>query len=81
MLAAIYQSAGDSDVLQIEELETPKPGPGEVRVKIAVSGVNPTDWKSRRQTAPAAGIVAVPNQDGAGTIDALGPGLDVARIG
>jgi NADPH2:quinone reductase len=81
MLAAIYLSAGDSSVLEVRELETPTPGPGEVRVKIAVSGVNPTDWKTRRRAAPAEGRFTVPNQDGAGTIDAVGPGVDKSRIG
>ena len=81
MLAAVYQSPGDSSVLEVVELETPTPGPGEVRVKIAVSGVNPTDWKSRSSTAPADGLPSVPNQDGAGTIDAVGPGVDQSRVG
>lgn len=80
MLAALYRSAGDSDVLQVEEVETPKPGPGEVRVRIAVSGVNPTDWKARRRSGPS-GEFAVPNQDGAGVIDAVGPGVDPSRVG
>jgi NADPH:quinone reductase len=81
MLAAIYESSGDSDVLRVTEIKTPTPGPGQVRVKIAVSGVNPTDWKSRRRAAPVDGEFAVPNQDGAGTIDAVGPGVFRGRIG
>ena len=81
MLAATYESAGDSGVLEVRELQTPDPGPGEVRVRIAVSGVNPTDWKLRRRSAPTNGMPAVPNQDGAGTIDAVGPGVDKTRLG
>lgn len=81
MLAAIYESAGGSDVLQVKEIETPEPGPGEVRVKIAVSGVNPTDWKVRLRSGPTGGVASVPNQDGAGTIDAVGAGVDAGRIG
>jgi NADPH2:quinone reductase len=80
VLAALYDSCGDSSVLRVREIETPTPGPGEVRVKIAVSGVNPTDWK-RRRTAPPGSQPAVPNQDGAGTIDAVGPGVSRTRIG
>lgn len=81
MRAATYQSAGDSSVLQVRELETPVPGPGEVRVKIALSGVNPTDWKRRRRTPPADGLFVVPNHDGAGVVDAIGPGVEGIRVG
>ncbi len=81
MRAAVYESSGASDVLQVREVPTPEPGPGEVRVKIAVSGVNPTDWKTIRRAGPVTGTFAVPNQDGAGTIDAVGPDVNVNRIG
>ena len=57
--------------------EVREPGPGEVRVRIAVSGVNPTDWKSRAGTDLA--YDQVPNQDGAGIVDAVGAGVPFAR--
>jgi NADPH2:quinone reductase len=70
-------------VLRLIERERPEPGPGEVRVAVRVSGVNPTDWKSRRGgrggELPFPEIV--PNQDGAGTIDAVGSGVDSSREG
>ena len=47
MIAATYSETGGSDVLSVGEIATPEPGPGEVRVKLEVAGVNPTDWKSR----------------------------------
>jgi NADPH:quinone reductase len=82
MRAAVYSRRGDAvDVLAVEELETPQPGRGEVRVRMAVSGVNPTDWKSRSGSGEVPGGFQVPNQDGAGVIDAVGPGVDAARIG
>jgi NADPH:quinone reductase len=85
MLAAVYARTGPArDVLRIEEVDTPDPGPGEVRVRVAVSGVNPTDWKTRSGTGSAATPDApflVPNQDGAGTIDAVGDGVDPTRVG
>jgi NADPH2:quinone reductase len=81
MIAALYQSSGDADVLRVLEIETPSPGPGQVRVKVAVSGVNPTDWKTRRRAGPPRGQAAVPNHDGAGTIDAVGAGVSRSRIG
>jgi NADPH2:quinone reductase len=81
MLAAVYGNAGGSTDLQVREVETPEPGPDEVRVAVAVSGVNPTDWKSRKNNPPADGDFLIPNQDGAGTIDAVGPGVSPDRIG
>jgi NADPH2:quinone reductase len=76
MRAAFYDDGG---VIQVGEVETPEPGPGEVRVRIAVSGVNPTDWKTRGNGT--AFPFQVPNQDGAGVIDAVGEGVDGARVG
>ena len=54
-----------------------------MRVRIHVSGVNPTDWKARLGGPRPAGPFAerVPNQDGAGVIDAVGDGVDPARVG
>ncbi len=81
MRAAAYGNADGSTDLQVREVETPVPGPGEVRVKIALSGVNPTDWKARKRNPPSPGKLVVPNQDGAGTIDAVGPGVSPDRVG
>jgi NADPH2:quinone reductase len=81
MLAAIYRTSGDSGALAVTEVTTPEPGPGEVRVQIAISGVNPTDWKALRAAETPAWGFAVPNQDGAGTIDAVGAGVPADRIG
>ncbi|GHF65810.1 NADPH2:quinone reductase [Amycolatopsis bartoniae] len=72
MKAISYTKTGDPDVLRLTERPTPEPGPGEVRVRVTVSGVNPTDWKNRRADRPAFPEV-VPNQDGAGVVDAVGP--------
>jgi len=84
MRAAVYRSTGSAaEVLRIEDLPTPEPGPGQVRVRLVVSGVNPTDWRLRSGAtamAPVAGF-QVPNQDGAGVVDAVGPGVDPARVG
>ncbi|RIX27625.1 NADPH:quinone reductase [Amnibacterium setariae] len=72
MRAIVYSESGGPDVLRLVDRTPREPGPGEVRVRIRVSGVNPTDWKSRGGTAP--GGEQVPNQDGAGVVDAVGPG-------
>ena len=81
MLAAICETSGGTAALSVRELETPAPGPGEVRVKVAISGVNPTDWKTRKRSTAAEGAFLVPNQDGAGTIDEVGPGISPSRVG
>ncbi len=51
MKAIIYRDNGGPDVLQLVERDVPEPGPGEVRVRVAVSGVNPTDWQARSGVA------------------------------
>ncbi len=84
MRAAIYRAKGPaSDVLRVETIQAAEPELGEVRIKVAYSGVNPSDVKSRAGTAnPAMDYSAVvPHSDGAGTIDALGPLVISRRIG
>ena len=83
MRAALYDRYGaGSEVLRVEEIERPEPGPGEVRVKIEYSGVNPTDWKSRSGATPRPiDGFQIPHHDGAGVIDAVGDGVDPGRIG
>ncbi len=84
MRAALFRSTGAAaEVLRVEEVPTPEPGPGEVRVRLAVSGVNPTDWKTRSGATPLPrnAEFQVPNQDGAGVIDRVGPGVDGSRVG
>ena len=84
MLAVSYNRVGPADeVLSFGEVETPSAGAGEVRVKLASSGVNPSDVKSRagvrNKTLPFPMII--PHSDGAGVIDQVGSGVDRARIG
>lgn len=50
-------------------------------MKIAVSGVNPTDWKARTGLYGGEAVESVPNQDGSGTIDAVGPGVEGINVG
>jgi NADPH:quinone reductase len=78
--AISYRQAGGPDVLQLTDRPIPEPGPGEVRVRVAFSGVNPTDWKSR-STADPGPDGKIPNQDGAGTVDAVGQGVDPVLVG
>jgi NADPH2:quinone reductase len=74
MRAIVYAEKGSSGVLRLAERPVPEPGPGQVRVRLVRSGVNPTDWKSRSGvSSPTAFAEVTPGQDGAGVIDALGP--------
>ena len=82
MIAARYAETGGSGVLEVGEVETPQPGPGEVLVRLAVAGVNPTDWKARAgATGPLNFDFQVPGQDGAGVIEAVGEGVAKAWKG
>ncbi|MDQ1076644.1 MULTISPECIES: NADPH:quinone reductase [Microbacterium] len=81
MRAITYSQTGDSSVLTLGERPVPEPGPGEVRVRIAVSGVNPTDWKAREGGRPFSFTEVTPNQDGAGTVDAVGEGVTSVSVG
>lgn len=84
MRAAGYATEGpDQGRIEPREVPEPQPGPGEVRVRVAVSGVNPTDWKARPSGGlkPTDGVSwVIPNQDGAGIIDAVGDDVDPARL-
>jgi NADPH:quinone reductase len=84
MQAAFYEGTGPaSDVLRIEDLPIPEPGPEEVRVKVAWSGVNPSDVKSRagnrNKSLPFPRII--PHSDGSGVIDQVGAEINPSRIG
>lgn len=80
MKAIVYSASGPSSVLSLVDRDAAAPGPGEVRVRVAVSGVNPTDWKARAANDLAFPEV-VPNQDGAGTVDAVGEGVTELQVG
>ncbi|HET6161476.1 MAG TPA: NADPH:quinone reductase [Dongiaceae bacterium] len=83
MKAAFYDRNGSADeVLQVAELPIPTPGPGEVLVRIKASGVNPSDVKSRTGLrAKMSYPRVIPHSDGAGVIEAIGAGVDPARVG
>jgi NADPH2:quinone reductase len=83
MRAAWYETNGSAkDVLHVGDVDTPKPGPGEVRVKLKTSGVNPSDVKNRAGTTRKIAFPRViPHSDGAGEIDTVGEGVAKPRIG
>lgn len=84
MRAAVYERTGPArEVLSIVDVATPLPGPGEVRVKVQWSGVNPSDVKSRAglRTKTLAFPRIIPHSDGCGIIDEVGPGVARERVG
>lgn len=80
MKAIVYERTGGPTVLRPVDRPVPEPGAGEVLVRMAVAGVNPTDWKARRHGELPAGW-QTPGQDGAGVIEAVGEGVDRSLIG
>ena len=83
MKAAYFPEYGPArEVLKIGELPDPQSGPGEVRVRIRFSGINPSDCNRRSGTRDRPGYpLIVPHSDGAGEIDAVGEGVSKTRIG
>jgi NADPH:quinone reductase len=82
--AVWYERQGPaSEVLQVGELPDPEPGPGDVRVQIRHSGVNPGDTKKRRgwlgSAMPYPSVI--PHSDGAGVVESVGAGVDPTRVG
>jgi len=84
MRSIVYSQPGTSAVLSLADRPVPEPGDGEVRVRVVVSGVNPTDWKARQGGTYGDGLPfpeITPNQDGAGIVDAVGPGVEGLSVG
>jgi len=81
MRAVVYRETGPSSVLDLVDREVPEPGPGEVRIRLVRAGVNPTDWKFRANGMNGDWSEVVPGQDGAGVVDAVGPGVEGLKEG
>jgi len=83
MKAVQYERCGPAaEVFRVADIAKPAPGPGEVQVRMTLSGINPTDWKSRSGATPRPiDGFQIPHHDGTGVIDAVGEGVDEGRIG
>jgi NADPH:quinone reductase len=83
MRAVFYERQGPAhEVLRVGEVPLPEPGQGEVRVKVHASGVNPSDTYGRSGRFGGMSFPRViPHQDGAGVIEAVGPGVAAERVG
>jgi len=84
MRAAWYEAQGPADeVLVVGEMPAPQPGPGEVLVRVAASGVSPGDVKKRGDTF-AVGMPfprIIPHSDGSGVVEDVGEGVSRIRVG
>ncbi|MGI3784623.1 MAG: NADPH:quinone reductase [Janthinobacterium lividum] len=83
MRTVVYAETGGPDVLRLTDEPVPEPGPGELRVRVRRSGVNPTDWKSRAGRGPGKPVdpPQIPGQDGAGVVEAVGAGVPESWLG
>jgi len=82
MKAMVLTQFGDPDHFALRDLPDPQPGPGEVLIRVAASGVNPVDTKIRRGgSAVAPELPAILGMDVAGTVEAVGDGVDAFRPG
>lgn len=82
MKAIRIHARGETDVMKLEEIDTPVPGEGEVLIKVELAGVNYSDLGQRKGNYP--NLVALPATLGnevAGTVVAQGPGVSVPAPG
>ncbi|GAB3560847.1 NADP-dependent oxidoreductase [Spelaeicoccus albus] len=80
MKAARFNEFGGPDVLEVAELPDPHPGPGEVRIAVRASGINPSDWK-KREGLMGDELPQLMGHEAAGIVDELGEGVSDATIG
>ncbi|GAA0299750.1 NADPH:quinone reductase [Halarchaeum salinum] len=82
MRAVRYHETGGPEVLQVEDdVPTPEPGHGEVRIDVAAAAVNPVDTYYREGDYELPGLPAIPGDDVAGVVDAVGPGVTAWEAG
>ena len=84
MHAIIFNKPGGPEVLEYVEIETPEPGPGQVRIRVSRSTVNPADWKRRAGLLVDIEPYVYPMKMGfetAGVVDKLGEGVTEFAVG
>lgn len=81
MKAISFSEHGGPEVLKLDEVPTPEPTGAQVRVKVAVAGVNPIDWKIRSGGMPGGDLPSVPGLEVAGVVDAVGPESSGLSVG
>lgn len=84
MRSVRFAAYGGPEVLEVAEVDPPRPGPGQVRIAVRAAGVNPVDWKIRagllQQMMPLP-LPAGSGQDAAGVVDRIGPGVTGVAVG
>ncbi len=80
MKAVRIHQFGGPDVLQVEDLPMPEPGPGEMRIQVMAAGVNPVDWKIRKGFGGPP-LPLTMGLDVAGVVDKVGPGVEMFHTG
>src|ERR1700759_3633981 len=80
MRAVVYTEQGPPEVLHVAEVEAPHAGPGQVRVAVRASGVNPIDWKVRGGMMPV-DLPKIDGREAAGVVDEGGEGVEGGRAG
>jgi len=82
MKAIMVREFGGPEVLRLEETPTPKPGAGQVLVRVLAAGVNPYDTYMRNGSyAIKPPLPYTPGSDAAGTIEAVGEGVKNVKVG
>lgn len=84
MKAVVLPEYGDADRLQVRDVPEPKPGSGQVELRVAAASLNPVDWKQRSGAAKARmplELPAVLGRDASGTVVAVGPGVTAFHVG
>ena len=84
MFAMILNETGGPEVMRFGAIDTPEPGAGEVRIRVAYAGVNPADWKNREGYLAAFRPYTFPyivGFDAAGVVEKLGPGVTDFAVG
>ncbi|MBI5477241.1 MAG: zinc-binding dehydrogenase [Deltaproteobacteria bacterium] len=81
MRAILIERHGGPEVMEVREVPEPRPGPGEVRIRVAASGQNYADTLWRLGQYPGSDLPTVPGMEVAGTVDAVGQGVEWPRPG
>ena len=82
MRAVVIREHGGPEVVRVEDLPIPEPGPGEARLEVRACGMNHIDlWLRRGEPKGAFHVPRVPGADVSGVVDAVGPGVDPAWVG
>ena len=80
MKAVRFDAFGGPEVLHLEDVETPQPGPGQIRIAVRAAGVNPFDYKVRRGMV-GGDLPKVPGLEAAGVVEEVGEGVEGVRPG